>query len=139
MSSRKFSRDFRSSESTQKTAISLEKWQDNCSSRTTKDSTESQKSACTYLGWDLRKWLKCRAKSPFVLLHRHDPKDATKYKYYSTATVRNFFHASKLTTRLLFKHSFFEHITAVFCKKSMQIKWKHTTTLKIRRILHLPD
>ena len=137
MTSRKFSRGLRSSKSTQKTAISLEKWQDNCSSRTTQECTESQKSACTYV-WGLRTWLKCRTKSPFVSLHRYDPKEATKHKYYSMATVRNFFHASKLTTRLLFKHSFFEHITAVFRKNSMQIKWKHTKTLKISRILHLP-
>ena len=136
MSSRKFSRGLRSSKSTQKTAISLEKWQDNCSSRTTQDSTESQKSACTYV-WSRRTWLECRTKSPFGSLHRHDPKEATKSKYYSMATVRNFSRI-KLTTRFLFKHSFFEHITAVFRKNSMQIKWKHTKTLKNSRILHLP-
>ena len=136
MSFRKFSRGLRSSKSTLKIAISWEKWQDNRSSCTTEDSTESKKSACTYV-WGLRTWLVYRTMFLFVLLHRYDPKEATRHKYYSMATVRNFFHASKLTTRLLFKHSFFEHITAVFRKNSMQIKWKHTKTLKISRILHL--
>ena len=124
MSSRKFSRGLRSSKSTPKRAISLEKWQDNCSSRTTEDSTESQKSPCAFV-WGLRTWLKCRAMFLFALLHRYDPKEATKYKYYSAETVRKFFCAPKLTPLLLFKHSFFEYITPVF----MRILWKRSKNM----------
>ena len=132
MSFRKFSRGLRSSKSTSKTASSLEKWQDKCSSRTTENSTESKKSVCTYIS-GLRAWLGYRKMSPFVLLHRYDPKQAIKYIYYLAATVRKIFRAPKLTPRLLFKHSFFEYITSVLMKK----EWKHVKTFKNYRILLL--